>query len=115
MLSLSTFELQTVRVERPRYTRDASGGGVQQFFEVSPEPIPCSIQPCGGGSPYFFGQRQTTNTHHVYFDEDPQLQRGDRLKDQDGVYYIVNNFENIAGRSEIWVAEVGQQNTSTSV
>jgi len=113
MTNLRNFTLQTVLVQRPRYTKDDSGAGRQQFFQVSASEIPCSIQPAGGGTSYFFGERQTTNEFFVYFDTDPGIQRGDRLQDQDGIYYSVTNWENIAGRSQIWVARATQLNASS--
>lgn len=110
-ISIGNFKTDYVTVQKVTYVKDDSGGAKQTYTNVNAVPIFCNIQPAGGSTKRFFGQRQTTNSHFIYFDENPGVERGYRLQDQHGVYYMVENFEDIAGRGELYEVAVSQQNT----
>ncbi len=103
-MSLHSLLVQTCSVEKPTFTKDTSGGPVPGYSVVETD-IPCSIQSQGGKAVFKFGERMIYITHRFFFDRDVGVKRGYRLKDAEGLYYVIHNYSEVAGRGELWVAD----------
>jgi head-tail adaptor len=109
-MSLAALFNRTVTLERPVVTRDGSGASKRVWVVVQEaQDIPCAIQPVSATSRIALGQRMNYVTHKVYLDQDIGLKRKDRLRDQDGRLYLVVGYENSAGRDELWIVHVREQ------
>lgn len=103
-MSLLSLSNQTCIVERPTRANTASGGIVYGYATVYPE-RKCTRQPAQGSVVTEFAKRSIVINHTFYFDGLIQLHVDDRIN-QAGIYYLVKDWGDMAGRGLYTFAHV---------
>ncbi|TXH56135.1 MAG: hypothetical protein E6Q97_07125 [Desulfurellales bacterium] len=101
LLSLSTV---TADIER-KTTAAVSGGGVSETFAVQYDDVRGTLQPASGDTQRRFDRMSMNITHTFYTDTPIELLAGDRLV-IGSTKYVVEWFEDQAGRGRVFAAHV---------
>jgi hypothetical protein len=105
-VSLSSLLVNLVTIQRKTSTIDAAAGeSVSWTSDLTP--LPASVQPISAREAMLYAQRNVRVSHHIFFDQDPQVTLRDRIQDNASgkLYRIVNLFD-MAGRGVAWRVEV---------
>jgi len=95
-------------LQKPTVSQDTSGGPVREPFVDVLTGIACDLQPAGSTTVLAYAQRQIRVTHQVYLTRDVAAKTGWRFLFA-GKKYVVKGYQNEAGRSRLWVADVEEQ------
>jgi hypothetical protein len=100
-LDFADLLVNTATVQRFTETVSANGGTQKTFAAVSGMAnLPCSRQGMGGLKDLFAGERQIEVTHAMYFNIPLAIQNGDRIVDENGAAYVVQDYQDAGGTGE---------------